>query len=335
MRHVKLLLPNEFIDQAAQAASQATKHIYVMSLVFADHPETHALIAELKAAAERGVKVVVAADIFTYGEVSGGFFPVRYYSHGGRNTNRMVKTLKKAGVEFHWLGRGRITLYHGRTHTKWVIIDGTVYSFGGINLYDGGIQNVDYMLRAHHEKLALRLVEQQIRIQKAERTSTNFPSVTYELDNYRVLLDGGIIGQSIIYRRIIELSEQATKIVFVSQYCPTGKLARILKTKDSTLYFNQPKQAHGMNRIAITVAKWMTGLKSSYRRPTYLHAKCMIFELEDGSKVAVSGSHNFAHAGVLLGTREVALETTDQSIIDELEHFIASEVQSDKLDKIY
>jgi hypothetical protein len=41
MRHVKLLSNSEYMQQATAAASTATKQIYVMSLVFADHPKTH------------------------------------------------------------------------------------------------------------------------------------------------------------------------------------------------------------------------------------------------------------------------------------------------------
>jgi cardiolipin synthase len=67
---------------------------------------------------------------------------------------------------------------------------------------------------------------------------------------------------------------------------------------------------------------FLTRQQTSYRRSAYLHAKCIIFEHEDGTKTAITGSHNFVHGGVLLGTREVALETSDSSIIEQLETFI-------------
>lgn len=323
---MKLISPTQYIKQAAESVRQATTRVYVMSMVIADHEDTHELISELEAAAKRGVEVVVAADIFTYGEVSGGFLPFRYYSHGARNTNRMVKVLKKAGVRFYWLGRGRVTLYHGRTHSKWCIVDDTVYAFGGINLYDEGIQNIDYMFRHSDTKLADRLVQEQKRVQKAERRTSNYPGVAYEHGDMTVLIDGGIIGQSVIYRRAVELAEKATHVTFVSQYCPTGKLSRVLKNKSTDLYYNRPSQAEGLNRIAIRVGQFATGLKTKYERARYLHAKFIIFTFEDGTKAAITGSHNFAYTGVLLGTREIALETKDPAIIDQLERFIKKEV---------
>ncbi len=323
---MKLISPTQYIREATAAIDSATSRVYLMSMVIADHESTHPLIEALEAAAKRGVEVCVAADIFTYGEVTGGFLPLRYYSHGARSTNRMVKTLKRAGVRFYWLGRGRVTLFHGRTHSKWCVVDNTLFTFGGVNLYEEGIHNVDYMFRHHDELLADRIVQEQKRVQKAEARSGNYPSVAYEHGEMTVLIDGGIIGQSVIYRRACELSEKAKHITFVSQYCPTGRLSRILKKKSAKLYYNRPLHADGLNRIVIRIGQLTSGLKTSYKKARYLHAKFIIFTMEDGSKVAITGSHNFAYTGVLLGTREIALETKDPKIITQLEKFIKNEV---------
>lgn len=323
---MKLISPAQYVREATKAVNTAKKHVYLMSMVIADHESTNSLVTALEDAARRGVLVVVAADIFTYGEVSGGFLPLRYYSHGARSTNQMVKRLKKAGVRFHWLGRSRVTLFHGRTHSKWCVADDTIFTFGGVNLYEEGIQNIDYMFRLTDAKLAERIIEEQIRVQKAESRSFNYHSVAYEHGDMTVLIDGGIIGQSVIYRRALELTEKAAHITFVSQYCPTGKLSRVLKNKPTKLYYNRPLQAEGLNRIVIRLGQFVSGLKTSYTKARYLHAKCIIFTMDDGSKVAITGSHNFAYTGVLLGTREIALETTDMKIISQLENFIAKEV---------
>lgn len=323
---VQLISPTQYVREATEAVNRATKRVYLMSMVIADHDDTHSLIVALEEAAKRGVEVVVAADVFTYGEVSGGFLPFRYYSRGGRDTNRMVKTLKRAGVKFHWLGRARITMYSGRTHSKWCVVDTTVFTFGGVNLYEGGINNNDFMLRHEDEKLADRIVQEQIRVQKAENTSRNYHSVAVEYKNMTVLIDGGIMGQSVIYRRAVELAEKAVDVTFVSQYCPTGKLGLVLKKKNVTLYFNRPSQADGLNRLVIRFGLFASGLKTNYRRARYLHAKCIVYTFKDGSKVALTGSHNFAYPGVLLGTREIALETRDPQVIAQIESFIAKEV---------
>ena len=323
---MKLLLPEDYIKRAAADIRKAQKRVLLISMVFADHPATHELIKELEAAAQRGVSVTVSADVFTYGEVSGSFLPVKYYSPNSRSATKMAKRLKSVGVKFVWLGRGRAFIFSGRTHSKWCVVDDTAYVFGGVNMYEGGIHNNDYMFRVENSALADRLSYEQTRIARAERTSSNYPSTAFPLGEDRALFDGGIVGQSIIYRRANELARDAKKILFVSQYGPTGKLGRILKKKHSRLYFNRPEQADFINRLLIKFNALTTRTKTSYRKKKYLHAKFMIFTMPDGSKIALTGSHNFASSGVLLGTREVALETKDPAVISQLETFYKEHV---------
>ncbi|HEY8992286.1 MAG TPA: phosphatidylserine/phosphatidylglycerophosphate/cardiolipin synthase family protein [Candidatus Microsaccharimonas sp.] len=319
---MKLLLPLDYVRQATELVKKAEKRVFLIAMVIADHPATHELLAALEDAARRGVKVAVTADIFTYGEVSGGFLPLRYYSPGVKGVNLMVKRLKAAGVKFLWLGRGHVTILNGRTHSKWCVVDDTCFVFGGVNIHQAGVaENTDYMFRVENNRLADRLVYEQGRIAKAERTSTNYPSVTYELEGNSVLIDGGIVAHSVIYRRATELAKEAKHILFVSQYCPTGKLARIFKTKNVDLYFNRPEEAEGFNKALIRLSMLTSGFKTLYKKEPYIHAKFLIFTMKDGSKVAITGSHNFAYTGVLFGTREIALETTDPAIIAQLETF--------------
>ncbi len=317
-----LLTAAEYLKAATKAVNAAERRVSLISMVIADHPETRGLIDALKNAAKRGITVSVAADVITYGEVTGSFLPLRYYGKGARSATGMAKDLRSAGVKFHWLGHGRVTILNGRTHSKWCVVDDTVFAFGGVNLYDEGIKHTDYMYRAEDARLADRLVDEQKRIQKAERAASNYASVGYEIDGHTVLFDGGVIGHSIIYQRVCELTKIAEKVTFVSQYCPTGRLARALKKAPATLYFNQPEQAKGFNRLLIKTSMVFSGLTTHYTRKRYVHAKCMLFELKDGSKIAITGSHNFAYTAVLLGTREVALETKDPAVISQLESFI-------------
>lgn len=323
---MKLLLPKDYIHTATQEIKNARRRVLLVSMVIADHPATHQLIEAMKDAAQRGVKVTVAADVFTYGEVSGSFLPIRYYSPNAKLATQMAKMLKSAGVDFHWLGRARMTLFNGRTHTKWCVVDDTVFTFGGINLYQKGIDSTDYMFRSTDAQLADRLEQEQHRLQRAELRATNYPSTTYPIKEGVVLIDGGIIAHSLIYKRVCELARQATNVLYVSQYGPTGRLARILRRKSTRLYFNHPEQADFLNGLLLRVNQKLTGLKSRYRRKRYLHAKFMIFTLPGGKKVAISGSHNFAYASVLFGTREIALETSNKVVIRQLERFYSEHI---------
>jgi len=59
-----------------------------------------------------------------------------------------------------------------------------------------------------------------------------------------------------------------------------------------------------------------------------LHAKFMLFELKDGTKTLVSGSHNFSERGVRYGTQEIAIRSTDEKLWEQLYDFLKTSVDS-------
>jgi len=318
----KLLLPAAYVTDAAQHIRLAKTRVSLLTMVVADDASTDELIDALSEAAERGVDVEVSADIFTYGELSGFFFPTRYRTAQSRKTTRMSKRFINSGVKFTWLGRSHATLFSGRTHIKWCMVDDTVYSFGGVNLYQKGIENNDYMLTIDDGLLADRLIDEYHRLVRADAGDYSYRSHSFKHGDDTVLIDGGFVGDSIIYRRACQLAAEATHVTLVSQYCPTGKLSGLLKKTSSRLYFNPPSNAHHLNRAVIRTGMFLSGHKTLYTKSRYLHAKFMLFDMPDGRRVAMTGSHNFVNAGVLLGTREIALQTENPRTIKQLEDFL-------------
>ena len=235
--------------------------------------------------------------------------------------------MRKNGASFHWLGGNyRINPFAGVTHVKWTIVDDTVYCFGGVNMHGKGARNIDYMLKTKDKKLADLLANEHKKIITTDRNPTDYSGFYKQLGYGILLIDSGEKNESMIYERAVELAKQAESILFVSQYCPTGKLAKILQRKKATIYYNQPKNAHRWTKLMLRFSRLTTGLKSRYKKSTYLHAKFIVFTMNDGSKVALSGSHNFSYTGVRFGTREVELETSDKKVIEQLEEFYIASI---------
>lgn len=320
--NVKLLLPADYISDATKNIKTAQKRISLLSMVVADDETTNELIDALSEAAKRGVTVEVAADIFTYGELGGFFLPTRYRSRKSRETSKMAKEFKKNGVKFTWLGKSRTTIFNGRTHIKWCVVDDTVYSFGGVNLYQKGIENIDYILKLTNNGLADKLTNEYHRLVKADAKDYAYRSHEFACDDDKIFIDGGFFGDSIIYRQACKLASQATKIKLVSQYCPTGKLARIINQKESYLYFNPIKNATIINKIVIGLGMILSGNKTLFDKSRYLHAKFILFYMPNGKVIALTGSHNFVSTGVILGTREIAMQTENPAITKQLEDFL-------------
>lgn len=325
----KLLLPDEYVQAATNQIAQAKHHISFVSMIVSDDNRTDDLIDALIAAAERGIRVEVAADTFTFGEFGGHLKPLKYYSKQSRNVSKMANELRAAGAKFTWVGRFSAAPFSGRNHMKCLVVDDMVYSFGGVNMDTDSFANTDYMFEVNDKQLALEIRDDIARIIDADGKNFAYRSHEFSFGKQsKVLIDGGLQGDSIIYRRACHLAKDADDILFVSQYCPTNKLSRIMKKKNTRLYFNSPKRANNkFNSALIGINMFFSGNKSLYTKRRYLHAKFVIFTMPGGEKIALTGSHNFTYIGVLFGTREIALQTEDQKIIEQLETFFEKHVQ--------
>lgn len=318
---IQLLDAKTYIADLVNEVSRAKHRIYLMTLIFTDDESTHPLVEALITAAGRGVKVVITADSYTYTEFGGVLSPAKRSSPRSKVTTATVTRLTSAGISFTWLGAVyKRNPFSGVTHTKWSVVDDVCYSFGGVNLFNGGISSVDYMFRFTSSEIARQLIKEQGAIM-ASTPSHPYPGHTYTTDFGTFYIDSGIKHDSPIYDHALALAQKATRILYVSQYCPSGPLAEAIRSTSSEIYFNTPKLASFPTNLFLFAESARQHIKSLYTKNQYLHAKFMIFTLPSGEKVAVAGSHNFSHSGVAFGTREIALETREHTIIAQLEAF--------------
>lgn len=322
----QLLHAKDYVADAARTVRRAKHRVYLMTLVLIDEDQTHDLLEAIRDAAKRGVDVVVAADYFTVTE-HGGFSAIRLVKNRVLGARRLEQSFEHAGGRFEWLGRDSMSLYSGRTHSKWLVVDDICYSFGGVNLYNLGVESTDYMLKKTDPVVADQLAYEQLRIMTASRRRHAYRSHSLTIPTGRILIDGGFVGDSVIYRRACSLVAQAKSVVYVSQFAPNGRLGRRLKRGGASLYFNPWQQADGFNgRLFIRLSAFLAGHKTLYRKKQFLHAKFLLCTMPDGRKVVLTGSHNFANGGIWLGTREIALESSDPALVNQIEQFFQREI---------
>jgi len=318
---LQLLDARTYLKDLTHNVAGAKTRINLTSLVLADDAHTHELIEALVHAARRGVRVTIAADVFTFSEFGGYFSPLQRLPARSRAALHMAKRLQAAGAAFVWLGsKYKLNPFGGVTHLKWAVVDDITYCFGGVNLYQEGIESVDYMFKSTHPALAEQISHQHLAIVEGNASHQFYPGCLSETAYGTIYIDSGKRSDSIIYNRLLELAEEAEHILVVTQYCPSGPLAHHLRGK-SNIYYNQPGRTSYPAKLLIKYGEFRTGLRSLYTRPTYLHAKFMVFTMPDSKKIALTGSHNFSLSGVMFGTREVALETSDPNVIQQLEQF--------------
>jgi len=323
-----LVSPKEYIKQATKLANRAKHTISLITMIVVDDSQTNDFLLSLGNAAKRGVRVEIAADTVTFGNISGHLKPHRYYTKKARDTRKMIDYLKKQGVHFTWVGNFSVFAFASRNHMKCLVIDDIIFSFGGVNIDEESLSFSDYMFRLQDERLALELRSDIARIVAADKHNFAYRSHEFHYNaKSKILIDGGFFGDSIIYRRACEITKNAKEVVLVSQYCPVSKLSRLLKKTHSKLYFNTPIIANNTsNKMIIRYNMAVSGHSSLYKGSRYIHAKFLIATNHDGSKVALTGSHNFTYTGVIAGTREIALETTEIQIISQLEDFLEKKI---------
>lgn len=333
--NIELLLPQEYLTVATDLLKTAKKRVVLIGLIMYRDTITTDFIDQIIAAASRGVEVRVAADFNT---ILFGVEKTQFWSSTAKSMREYIslaRELREAGAKFRWLGRSYGTAATSRTHSKWLVIDDTVFAFGGVNTDDEAIIRYnDYMFRIEDAALADMIAKEHRAIERADRTKRLSQNHRRESTEGEVLFDGGHPGRSVIYGTVSKLSREAQHVLLVSQYSPTGKLARILRDKDDEnpgsveLYFNPISNASTVaNRMMLKLGRNFLREKNLYKKDQYLHAKFAIFTMENGEKIAVSGSHNFVAASSRAGTREVALCTKDTRIITLLEKFFIEKVK--------
>lgn len=314
-----------YAAELATALDDAHERVRLTTLTVGSDGPAAPVIDALVRAARRGVDVRVSADVFTYVDTAASTLGAPMPSSRRRRARALHARLTEAGAHMRWLGRETGLPFRGRTHTKLTVVDDVAWSFGGVNMDGPGVSHVDYMIRTADAGVADALTRLHDGIAR-ENPRERMASHAVAHPHGRMLVDGGAPGDSIIYRTALALAVRATRVVHVSQYCPTGPLGVALATRADGLWFNPPQRASFANGALIGASMAWTGHRTRYRRPTYLHAKALVFAFADGARAAISGSHNFVTAGVRLGTREIALETHDDHVIDQILAFHHAEV---------
>lgn len=323
---VSLVSTTDYSKRVVAHINRATRRVYVLSMIIQQNNDASHIITALNRASHRGVYVDVMGDAGTRHFTEDQFSPRSAFRSQVDLTYNITNRLRSSSAQFHWLGKYQPFLFAGRTHAKWIVIDNTVYSFGGINLHQGFTNESDFMLVIADRHLADIIVHEHQSIAHADKTESAYVSASYSCDVGTVLVDGGLPGNSIIYKRATDLISRASDVILVTQYCPTGKIVRALQATPSTVYYNPPGSADFFTNNFIRFGKKLHDIPSRYRGKKYIHAKYLIATLPNGTKEVITGSHNFVSYGEILGTREIAMHSSDRRVIDLVESYHRSHI---------
>lgn len=320
---MQFLTAQQYYQQLLQQIPQAKKRIVIAAMIIQVDDATQPIFDAIVHAMQRGVEVLIVVDIYSKA-VRPRRLNHRQFGHVWHQTSKTFARLRELGAQVQVVGHLGLNPTRHRCHIKITIIDDQVYSFGGVNLSAGSFQNIDYMLATKNAQIANTLDN------LVQRIALGQPMIDFEqqLDQHTTLLfDAGKRRRSIIYDYAYRLAAQAARIYSVSQMVPSGRLARVIKRTENENYFNHPWQAAKFLAIALIIDKIRTGLKNSYHRPIYLHAKFILAELPGGKKALVSGSHNLSWRGVVYATKEIAIYSTDPKLWADLKAYVDTAIK--------
>lgn len=318
-----------FFQDFTKEAAMAKTRVWLRAM-YVQHKEAMTMVEPtLSEAASRGLDVRVVADSISLNATDG---VPSYLAKAGKlsaqkkETQEMFERLSSEGVQVSITnepsGKSKLVPYVGRSHIKISVIDNVCY-LGGSNWTDTRAK--DFMVKITNPVLVEKISPY------FEMFDNKKPSddVEDKLDNETTLLiDAGAAGRSIIYDRAIELvRNEQSSIKFISQLIPEGKMLDELiaaRARGIIIEVIVPKmseikdpQIYAVNRLTqkrmVKDGKIIPITYLSF----FIHAKALV-----GTRSAIVGSHNFSETGVKWGTEEIALESTNKVLLDNLGNFI-------------
>jgi phosphatidylserine/phosphatidylglycerophosphate/cardiolipin synthase-like enzyme len=330
--------PKQFLTDFMEHAKHAKKRIYLQSMLFEAGDTLTSLKPILLGKANEGVDVQLTIDWVwqKYVHADPDVLPVfnkkkRIFHHAlHQQTMQLIKELSDAGITVTITNTpnplaAKLPIFR-RNHTKLYLIDDDFVWVGGVNLLDSALTWIDFMVRYTDPSIVQSLAEQ------FHKVNNNRPKNNYTLEfgsETKLLVDAGVIGNSLIYNEATEQIKKARKsILFASQFVADGKLLdEMIKAHErgaTVTLLTSNKEDRTFNTFPYNgpYKKFLEKTKhiplALIHQNTKLHVKLLIID----DQTAIFGSHNLVHLGTILGTEEIAIQTKDEKLVKELREFI-------------
>jgi len=328
--------PTDFLENFIQTTAQAKNRIWLQTMIYETGPEILKLEQALLAAAKNWtLDIRLSIDAVSKKYVHGHPHLLPQYDHSTRlhhhqvhsTTSNSLHLLKNAGVKIFTQHHpsGNFFPLLGRHHLKLYIIDDTAW-VGGVNLTDGSLTNLDFLVKFNQPEIVKSLISIYENM-CLNRLNTN---ISQKLtSHFTLLLDSGKFLDSIIYQQAIAMVQKAQQsILFVSQFYPDGSLlssiirkarqgvpTTILTSHRNSEVFHHPLylSPYIISKIRLLNIPNIHIIHSS----GHVHAKYLSID----GRESLFGSHNFTLTTEMLGTKEIAIHSTDPSLIKQFRSF--------------
>lgn len=333
--HFDVLTPIEFLQDIEHEAKSAKHRVWGQAMEV--EPGIHAsrLLNIVEEASENGLDARLNVDYYSLMVTDGlpNFFPFT----ASEKWRKRLKIRKEAFQKIKDKG-GKVAFVNkptllekfiytmGRNHMKIFIIDDIAW-IGGVNFADGYFKRQDIMVKIKDDAIVdpiarvfMEVHEEKLRYDEALQTR----------HNATLFIDSGHTGKSVILQTAVAMVEKAKANVKVSTaFVPDGKFLKALTDASKRgvvveLVTSLPEKTFGVYRLVNEMSRLSLNLKGLSFRVSYarqpMHAKVLIVD----DTLALFGSHNFLTKGVLMHTAELALQSSNKTLIANLSKFYES-----------
>lgn len=339
----QVLSTHEFIEDVRLTAKETKYRMWAQAMDVAPGDIATELLTTIEKKAKEGIDTRFHIDYYSL-MVTGGSFnyllPVQKKLHQGEKHKLLAKKIffermEKNGVKILYTNPPRLLEklfpFKGRNHMKIIIADNNAW-IGGVNFNDWNLAGNDFMVKLTDPHIVSHIATLFKKIDREDNFEDYKINCTEETS---LLVDSGQMGRSIILDNALEIIKKAENSVFMTTaFFPDTKMVKALHT----LYAR-----NGEVKVVAPTPRSMNGLytyieKLNYelmkfrkqRFPTKMiktrhHAKLLIVD----RKIAMFGSHNFSGRGVTLGTGEIAIISTNRTLVTNLLEFFHNTFQKD------
>jgi cardiolipin synthase len=330
-----VLRGEDLIRDVSYETARAKHFIWAQCMDYEPGDVTDRFTSIFSKAAERGLDAKLNIDYYPLLMTDGDFnyLPIFNKEKAAERKRRIltriqaIHNLRDMNVDIHLLNKPglleSIIPTKGRNHIKIIIVDNFAW-VGGINFHDFNFLCDDFMVKLTGKHLIAYLKQLYMHMHD------NQPIVditTYFNKDAKLMLDSGKPGKSVILDEAIKLVNTAcTSVDFSSAFFPDGNMLSALyevtrRGVRVRAVVPQFETVKGISRLVDISSELLMKIENK-KIPVFfnnrkMHSKFIIVD----NATVIFGSHNFSQRGVTMGTAELAVESTNPSLVRNIRDF--------------
>lgn len=330
-KHFDVLSPLAFLEDIEHEAKSAKKRIWAQAMEVEPGDIANRLLNLVEEAGKKSLDARLNIDHYSL-MVTDGLpnFPPVLISRDWRKRLQIRKDIfsriENNGAKISYINKPtlleKFVYTMGRNHMKIFIVDDIAW-IGGVNFADGYFKRQDIMVKITDKAITDQIAQvfmeaHEERLKEDEVLKTN---------NAALFIDSGRTGKSVILDEAVRMIDKAKQTVqVVTAFVPDGKFLRALIAADRRgvmveLAVSDPSATPGVFKPVnyfsdIQLKLKHVNFKISYQKLP-VHAKVLIVD----KRIAFLGSHNFLTKGVMMRTAEIALQSEDERLVNNLLDF--------------